>query len=380
MGRYYSGDMDTKEILNYLSKLAGKEGFISQEAVLEFASLGSDLYLEIARELLNLNIDIIDAENVETVDIDVFYKDNDDFIVKKLLEMSIENSNQKFSKDDIKEFFASNTKIILKIEQIQLEKLIVSLGSMIGNWSPYDVSYYSLFIISMLLYVGIDINTTIKGQKLIEYFFNKWRHEHIGPNYSDKIEFNSNDKLAGYYHELINVLFRNHPNLDFWDIYDHDYLDESNYSNSFDDDEMDDDEMDDDEMDDDEYDSEWDDEEKWVEIKTIRKIKKPFIENYFGNFVHQEKLDYEVFPNYIVRIVPQGFVSVVDAEIEGAKKLILSMGIDLKPNQMIDVVLNNKVIKSVKVLSDPFTMKAKEYQDKVKFKKNFIYIHPDYEK
>ena len=289
-------------------------------------------------------------------------------LVKKLIELG--TSNQKISDEEILEFINNNKETILSLEQHFLEEVFFSLGSEIENCTQYDVSYNSLLIISILFDIGVSVNTKIKGKKLLEYFFEEWEHEMSGPNYSELLEFNSNDDYIGYYHELINVLFRNHPDLDFWDKYDHDFVDESHHSNSFDDDEMDDDY---------ENESEWDDEEKWVEIKTLRKIKKPFIENYFGSFVHQEKNDNDFNPNIIVTIVPQGFVSVVDAEIDGAKKIVLSMGIDLKPNQMIDVVVNNKVIKSVKVLSNPVTISAKEYQDKVKFKKNFIYIHPDYE-
>ena len=70
--------MDIKDILKNLSKVAGKEGFISQEAVLNYAPLDSDLYFEIERELLNLNIDIIDAEDEETIDIDVQSHEEDD--------------------------------------------------------------------------------------------------------------------------------------------------------------------------------------------------------------------------------------------------------------------------------------------------------------
>jgi RNA polymerase primary sigma factor len=70
--------MDIKDILKNLSKVAGKEGFISQEAVLNYAPLDSDLYFEIERELLNLNIDIIDAEDEETIDIDVQTHEEDD--------------------------------------------------------------------------------------------------------------------------------------------------------------------------------------------------------------------------------------------------------------------------------------------------------------
>ena len=44
--------MNIKEILKKLTKIAAKEGFISQEAVLEYAPLDSDLYFEI--ELLSI--------------------------------------------------------------------------------------------------------------------------------------------------------------------------------------------------------------------------------------------------------------------------------------------------------------------------------------
>jgi RNA polymerase primary sigma factor len=76
--------MNIKEILKKLTKIAAKEGFISQEAVLEYAPLDSDLYFEIERELLNLNIDIIDAEDEETVEVDVKSGDDDDDDDKEL--------------------------------------------------------------------------------------------------------------------------------------------------------------------------------------------------------------------------------------------------------------------------------------------------------
>jgi RNA polymerase primary sigma factor len=76
--------MNIKEILKKLTKIAAKEGFISQEAVLEYAPLDSDLYFEIERELLNLNIDIIDAEDEETVEVDVKSSDDDDDDDKEL--------------------------------------------------------------------------------------------------------------------------------------------------------------------------------------------------------------------------------------------------------------------------------------------------------
>jgi RNA polymerase primary sigma factor len=76
--------MNIKEILKKLTKIAAKEGFISQEAVLEYALLDSDLYFEIERELLNLNIDIIDAEDEETVEVDVKSSNDDDEDDKEL--------------------------------------------------------------------------------------------------------------------------------------------------------------------------------------------------------------------------------------------------------------------------------------------------------
>ena len=76
--------MNIKEILKKLTKIAAKEGFISQEAVLEYAPLDSDLYFEIERELLNINIDIIDAEDEETVEVDVKSGDDDDDDDKEL--------------------------------------------------------------------------------------------------------------------------------------------------------------------------------------------------------------------------------------------------------------------------------------------------------
>ena len=95
--------MDIKDILKNLSKLAGKEGFISQEAVLNFAPLDSDLYFEIERELLNLNIDIIDAEDEETVDIDVVSNDNDDDDYKDDKDLEIEPDEMSLSDLDIDE-------------------------------------------------------------------------------------------------------------------------------------------------------------------------------------------------------------------------------------------------------------------------------------
>jgi RNA polymerase primary sigma factor len=91
--------MNIKEILKKLSKIAAKEGFISQEAVLEYAPLDSDLYFEIERELLNLNIDIIDAEDEETVEVEV--KSNDDDEEDK--DLDVEPDEMSLSDLDIEE-------------------------------------------------------------------------------------------------------------------------------------------------------------------------------------------------------------------------------------------------------------------------------------
>lgn len=95
--------MDIKDILKNLSKVAGKEGFISQEAVLNYAPLDSDLYFEIERELLNLNIDIIDAEDEETIDIDVQSHDEDDEDDKDDKDLDIEPDEMSLSDLDIDE-------------------------------------------------------------------------------------------------------------------------------------------------------------------------------------------------------------------------------------------------------------------------------------
>ena len=92
--------MNIKEILKKLTKIAAKEGFISQEAVLEYAPLDSDLYFEIERELLNLNIDIIDAEDEETVEVDVKSSDDDDDEDKDL---DVEPDEMSLSDLDIEE-------------------------------------------------------------------------------------------------------------------------------------------------------------------------------------------------------------------------------------------------------------------------------------
>ena len=91
--------MNIKEILKKLTKIAAKEGFISQEAVLEYAPLDSDLYFEIERELLNLNIDIIDAEDEETVEVEV--KSNDDDEEDK--DLDVEPDEMSLSDLDIEE-------------------------------------------------------------------------------------------------------------------------------------------------------------------------------------------------------------------------------------------------------------------------------------
>ena len=95
--------MDIKDILKNLSKVAGKEGFISQEAVLNYAPLDSDLYFEIERELLNLNIDIIDDEDEETIDIDVQSHDEDDEDEKDDKDLDIEPDEMSLSDLDIDE-------------------------------------------------------------------------------------------------------------------------------------------------------------------------------------------------------------------------------------------------------------------------------------
>jgi RNA polymerase primary sigma factor len=95
--------MDIKEILKNLAKTAGKEGFISQEAVLNYAPLDSDLYFEIERELLNLNIDIIDAEDEESIDIDVKLSDEEDEEDKEDKDLDVEPDELSLSDLDIDE-------------------------------------------------------------------------------------------------------------------------------------------------------------------------------------------------------------------------------------------------------------------------------------
>lgn len=76
--------MDLKTIIKKLIQKASKEGFISQETVLEYAKLDSADYFEIEKALLNANIDIIESEDealfeeAEVVDVDDDDDDEDD--------------------------------------------------------------------------------------------------------------------------------------------------------------------------------------------------------------------------------------------------------------------------------------------------------------
>jgi RNA polymerase primary sigma factor len=57
--------MNIESIIKNLIKKATKEGFVTQEQVVEYASLDSEMYFEIEKELLNNNIDIIDMSEEE---------------------------------------------------------------------------------------------------------------------------------------------------------------------------------------------------------------------------------------------------------------------------------------------------------------------------
>lgn len=279
-------------------------------------------------------------------------------IVNQIIELGA--TDKVITDEVISNVVLKNKDTILNLDKLLIEKLLLTLGSNIYSGSSANQPYNSLVLIDVLLDIGIDVNSEINGMKLLEYFFNNWEHETWGPNYSDLLEFNSNDDYIGYYHELINVLFRNHPNLDFWDEYDHDFIDLNN-------------EIDDDDDEEDEEEG-WDDEENWNEVKKLRKIKQPFIVNYFKNFIHKEKNANDFNPNIIVTIEPQGYLSVIEVEIEKSQKIVLSMGEKLNIGQKIDVIVNNKVIYDANVVSEPKIISAKEYQDIVKSKKNIIYI------
>jgi len=60
--------MELKTVIKKLIQSASKEGFISQEAVLEYAKVDSEDYFEIEKALLNANIDIIESEDEELLD------------------------------------------------------------------------------------------------------------------------------------------------------------------------------------------------------------------------------------------------------------------------------------------------------------------------
>ncbi len=57
--------MDFEKIIQQLIKKAGKEKFLAQEDVTELAPLGSEVYFEIERALLNEDIDILAPEELE---------------------------------------------------------------------------------------------------------------------------------------------------------------------------------------------------------------------------------------------------------------------------------------------------------------------------
>lgn len=56
--------MDIEKIIQQLIKKAGKEKFLAQEDVIEFAPLSSETYFEIERALLNEDIDILEPEEL----------------------------------------------------------------------------------------------------------------------------------------------------------------------------------------------------------------------------------------------------------------------------------------------------------------------------
>ena len=62
--------MDFEKIIQQLIKKAGKDKFLTQEDVTEIAPLGSEIYFEIERALLNEDIDIMPPEEIEEYNIE----------------------------------------------------------------------------------------------------------------------------------------------------------------------------------------------------------------------------------------------------------------------------------------------------------------------
>ena len=85
--------MDREKIIQQLIKKGQKEGFISQEDVMQYADLNSEDYFEIERALLNENIDIMTGED--------FADDLPEDEVDEVLEADDEEEETDFELEDI---------------------------------------------------------------------------------------------------------------------------------------------------------------------------------------------------------------------------------------------------------------------------------------
>jgi hypothetical protein len=301
------------------------------------------------------------------------YKSELEPIKDKIIELG--KYKEKRLDKEISEYIHANKNEISQLTTIMIKEILTKLVDEINSYGfYYQSNHNSLFTIHELLESCIDVNSKIDNAYLLEYFFNQWTMF----GFSDIYEF-SDDTDVGYYHAFINLIFSFHPNLNFWDEYNHhsrmDYFDEDEEEDDLEDDDEEDDDFEDDDEDD-EFDE--DDEDSSYEEKSLSDIKKPFIVNYFDYFVHNPRGKFINEAGRIVSIIPQGHVSVVEVEYNNAITLALCMDYPLKINENVDFMMNGKMLKALKVHSEPVQITAYEYKKKTKNKSNIIYIHPDY--
>ena len=275
---------------------------------------------------------------------DVFFKkiksDSDNDYNKLLLSIfdSDFNYSHSFLKDKIEQFFTeednnidekeithfiTDNKIdILDLSDILKEELLFKLVDSIGyNGS---IGYRIAVITKALFEIGFNVNTIVRDKRFLEICFNYW----VLYDHSSIYEDSDSDSDSSH-HDLMNIIFSYHPSLDFWD--------------------------------------------------TIKDKKVPFILNYFDHFVHLEKgyLGYELNSRY-VKINPQGYVTIVEIQLNQEKHYALTMGVSLSKDNRYDFLSTTKEFLDVELTSVPYQITAVEYKERIKVKKNIIFINPKY--
>lgn len=243
-------------------------------------------------------------------------------LIKDEIVQFLADENDDIKEKEITQFILENKTEILKFSGILKEELLFELADSIGKNG--SIGYCIVVITKALFDIGLDVNTKIQDEYFLEYCFNSWVMYSHSTIYEDS-DYDSDSS----HHDLMNIIFSHHPNLDFWD--------------------------------------------------TIKDKKVPFIFNYFEYFVHLEKgyLGSGLNSRY-VKINPQGYVTVVEILFNQNKHYALTLGKPLSIHNQYDCMSMTKELIDVTVISMPYQITALEYKQLVKVKNNIIFLHPKY--